>query len=166
MSYSDMSRAKAVIAMELIKKGWEIFGFHEDQSDSMTDYYAPAWWSGIATKNGFIVNFDAIVDMYSGKVDYTQSKVSLNDGLSERDRRVIAYMKSITKENATLEEYESAQERIAVIQKKAKSANKETVKVYFPVFQENPGKCNGTLRKTELSLQKEPELLNSRNCMQ
>ncbi len=41
------------IMENLSAAGWEILGFHENQSDSMTDYYHPASWDGIALKDGF-----------------------------------------------------------------------------------------------------------------
>ena len=36
-NYYDFRDAKVLIAMELSKRGWEIFGFKPDESDSMTD---------------------------------------------------------------------------------------------------------------------------------
>jgi len=45
----------------LQRQGWLIYGFNEDQSDSMTDYFHPASWDGIAVKNGYIL----IVDIYA-----------------------------------------------------------------------------------------------------
>lgn len=57
-NYYDFREAKVLIAMELSKRGWEIFGFKPDESDSMTDYWSPADWDGIATKNGYVVVID------------------------------------------------------------------------------------------------------------
>lgn len=35
--------------------GWKVYGYHEDRSDSMTDYWDPASWDGVAEKNGYIL---------------------------------------------------------------------------------------------------------------
>ncbi len=85
MSYYDNQEAKVKISIELEKRGWKIFGFREDQSDSMTDYWCPASWSaGIATKNGYVLVIDNHNTHYSGyevkKYDYSkqQSKYKSN----------------------------------------------------------------------------------------
>ena len=57
-NYYEFKDAKVAIAMELVKRGWKLYGFHEDESDWMTDYWSPAWWEGIATKDGFVVVVD------------------------------------------------------------------------------------------------------------
>lgn len=50
MHYLDKKKAKTRLAAALERRGgWRLWGFHEDQSDSMTDYYCPAYWEGIAT---------------------------------------------------------------------------------------------------------------------
>lgn len=54
-NYYEFKDAKVAIAMELVKRGWKLYGFHEDESDWMTDYWSPAWWEGVATKDGFVV---------------------------------------------------------------------------------------------------------------
>ena len=53
-NYYEFKDAKVAIAMELVKRGWKLYGFHEDESDWMTDYWSPAWWEGIATKDGHL----------------------------------------------------------------------------------------------------------------
>ncbi len=55
MSYYSERDARVQIANHLRKNGWEIFGWKNNESDSMTDYYSPANWDGVATKNGFVV---------------------------------------------------------------------------------------------------------------
>lgn len=59
--YGDKETAKVNICHALSGKGWKIYGYKEDGSDSMTDYYDPAHWEGIATKNGFTL----VIDVYS-----------------------------------------------------------------------------------------------------
>jgi hypothetical protein len=60
-SYYQMQDAKVKIAHRLMNTGWEVYGYHKDESDSMTDYYSPAYWNGVATKNGYVL----CVDVYS-----------------------------------------------------------------------------------------------------
>lgn len=36
-------------------EGWKVYRYHADESDSMTDYYSPAYWDGVAEKNGYIL---------------------------------------------------------------------------------------------------------------
>ena len=66
-NYYEFKDAKVAIAMELVKRGWKLYGFHEDESDWMTDYWSPAWWEGIATKDGFVVVVDCRWNDKSGK---------------------------------------------------------------------------------------------------
>jgi hypothetical protein len=39
----------AHVGEELARRGWRLFGYTEDRSDPMTDYFAPARWDGVAT---------------------------------------------------------------------------------------------------------------------
>ncbi|OZB98047.1 methyltransferase [Paenibacillus sp. XY044] len=61
MWYGDKREAKVNIMGKLVDAGWKVFGYSPDQSDSMTDYYDPASWSGVATKNGYVL----LIDIYS-----------------------------------------------------------------------------------------------------
>ena len=47
--WTDKSTACRVLAEGLAAKGWNLYGYTEDRSDIMTDYYAPAHWNGAAT---------------------------------------------------------------------------------------------------------------------
>lgn len=54
-NYYQKRDAKVNIAHALMDLGWKVYGYKKDESDSMTDYYSPANWDGIATKNGFVL---------------------------------------------------------------------------------------------------------------
>jgi hypothetical protein len=41
-----------MVGAELARRGWKLYGWTDDQSDSMTDYYAPEHWDGLAEKDG------------------------------------------------------------------------------------------------------------------
>jgi hypothetical protein len=47
------------IGEELRRLGWTLYGWKEDHSDAMTDYYDPATWDGVAEKDGYV----AVVDV-------------------------------------------------------------------------------------------------------
>lgn len=61
MSYSDRREEKKNLGLALDELGWTLHGWKEDRSDSMTDYYDPASWGGVAEKDGYVVG----VDIYS-----------------------------------------------------------------------------------------------------
>ena len=58
MHWTERQRARVAIGLTLRSRGWHLYGFHEDRSDAMTDYYAPASWDGVAEKDGYIVVVD------------------------------------------------------------------------------------------------------------
>ncbi|PYE51614.1 hypothetical protein HUB98_06240 [Paenibacillus barcinonensis] len=58
MHYLDKQEAKVNIMYKLVDSGWQVFGYKQDESDSMVDYYSPASWSGVATKNGYVLLVD------------------------------------------------------------------------------------------------------------
>lgn len=73
LSYYDKQRAVARVGMALKARGWTLFGYHEDQSDSMSDYFHPAHWDGVATSEqypGVVVG----VDVSASTVPYRSGK--------------------------------------------------------------------------------------------
>lgn len=52
-AYSDVKRTMAHILMDI--PGWRVVGYKADESDLMTDYWSPAYWDGIAVKNGYVL---------------------------------------------------------------------------------------------------------------
>lgn len=48
----ERQELKARLAHRLRALGWTVFGVKEDRSDSMTDYFDPADWAGVATFAG------------------------------------------------------------------------------------------------------------------
>lgn len=62
MDYWRRRDSKVKISDGLRFRGWSIYGYKEDRSDSMTDYFDPENWDGIAVKNGYIL----VVDNSSG----------------------------------------------------------------------------------------------------
>ena len=70
--WTDSRTAVALIGGELARRGWKLYGWKENRSDSMTDYYDPESWDGVATKGDVVVCVDVHghdVERHSGKLD-------------------------------------------------------------------------------------------------
>lgn len=53
--WTDRRTAVAMLGGELARRGWKLYGWKEDKSDSMTDYYDPERWDGLAERDGVLV---------------------------------------------------------------------------------------------------------------
>lgn len=150
-NYYDFQSAKVAIAIELVKRGWKIYGFHEDESDSMTDYWSPAHWDGIAAKNGYVAVFDCseyIAKSRSGKeireYNYNTEEVIL----SEKTKSLIARLSEVRRDRgASASEEETAKKKIEALKSKMDNVEKVVVVDYFPVFQANPPKMSWHVEK-------------------
>jgi hypothetical protein len=58
MHWTERRKGKTNLGLGLRARGWTLYGFHEDRSDPMTDYYAPASWDGVAERRGYVVVVD------------------------------------------------------------------------------------------------------------
>ena len=57
--WTDKRHARSTIGLAFERAGWKLFGWKPDRSDSMTDYFDPPDWDGVATLNGYtVVMFD------------------------------------------------------------------------------------------------------------
>jgi len=89
MHYLDKQEAKVNIMYKLVDAGWKVFGYKQDESDSMVDYYSPASWSGVATKNGFILLVDVCKYNLSDsgrevrKYDYNKQSYAANSRIEK-----------------------------------------------------------------------------------
>ena len=152
-NYYDFRDAKDLIAMELSKRGWEIFGFKPDESDSMTDYWSPADWDGIATKNGYVVVIDCsdyIVKSRSGKKDYRRSNSPEEIELTVEIQQKIKKLKEIRQDRgASPAEEATAKEKIEKLLAKDKENkdNSTSITVYYPTFQANPPRMSWHVEK-------------------
>lgn len=140
MYYGDKREAKVNIMAELVERGWEVFGYTPDRSDSMTDYYAPAHWNGIATKNGFVLVIDNNGTYYSGYEvkEYNYNKQAYK--ASDRIEKLTAMMN-----DTASTENEKASCAALIEKEKEKQGIKPsyTVKETYPTFtQGNPKSCS------------------------
>lgn len=152
-NYYDFREAKVIIARELSERGWEIFGFKPDESDSMTDYWSPANWDGIATKNGYVVVIDCsdyIVKSRSGKKDYRRSSNTEEIELTVEIQQKIKKLKEIRQDRgASPAEEATAKEKIEKLLAKDKEnkCNSTSITVYYPTFQANPPRMSWHVEK-------------------
>lgn len=148
-NYYEFKDAKVAIAMELVKRGWKLYGFHEDESDWMTDYWSPAWWEGIATKDGFVVVVDCSGNRNSGKEIKQYNYNSSEAVMSAKVRSLIERLSEVRQDRgASVAEEETAKRKIEEL--KAKSG-KQTERILvvdrYPEYQANPPKMTWHVEK-------------------
>lgn len=156
-TYYDYREVGVMIAHKLMSmEGWKVYGYHADESDSMTDYYSPASWGGVAEKNGYVFCFNVY-----GKAEATEIRKYNYSGFTY-DRSIaekIAKLEQMTVERGASEaEAESALKMIARLQKKAEESNenknKYIVTGVIPAHMEHPPKMNWHIEKDGLIIAK------------
>lgn len=119
--YYTKRDARVVLEKILRNNGFEIYGYKEDESDAMTDYFSPADWDGIATKGRYI----AIVDN-KGKSGFEilLNKEELNNyrskiaSMTQTDREKIEKLQALANRTNFEGEKENALEKINAIKNK------------------------------------------------
>ena len=148
-NYYEFKDAKVAIAMELVKRGWKLYGFHEDESDWMTDYWSPAWWEGVATKDGFVVVVDCRWNDKSGKEIIQHIYNSEEVILSAKTRSLIERLSEVRQDRgASAAEEQTAKAKIEKLRAKANSQT-EKIKVTdrYPEYQPNPPRMSWHVEK-------------------
>ena len=149
-TYYEYRDVKVMIAHKLMNMdGWKVYGYSPDRSDSMTDYYDPAYWGGVAEKNGYIL----CIDVY-GASEPKEIREYNYDGFAY-DRTIaekIEKLKQMTVERgASEQEEQSAKSMILRLQKKAEenseNANKYVVTGIIPGHMANPPRMNWHIEK-------------------
>lgn len=143
-TYQDVGVMMAHKLMSM--EGWQVFGYHEDCSDAMTDCYDPAYWGGIATKNGYI-----LVVNRSDEAEPEEIRKYNYDG-TLRDSSVlekIAKLEQMTmKRGASEQEEETAKKMIEKLRNKASQASeKYVVTGVIPGHMANPPRMNWHIEK-------------------
>lgn len=142
--YQDVGvmMAHKLMAMD----GWEVFGYHADHSDMMTDYYDPARWNGIATKNGYTL----VVNCNSESKPEEIRKYNYDGTLQDRSiSEKIAKLEQMTMERgASEQEEESAKKMIEKLRSKAnETSEKYIVTGIIPGHMANPPRMNWHIEK-------------------
>lgn len=156
-NYYDYREVKVMIAHKLMAmEGWKVYGYKEDRSDSMTDYYDPASWDGVAEKNGYIL----CVDVYGAAEPqeikkYNYSGFTYDHSIAEKIKK----LEAMTVERGASEaEAASAKLFIERLQKKAEeateNANKYIVVGMVPGHMAHPPKMNWHIEKDGIIIAK------------
>lgn len=156
-NYYDYREVKVMIAHRLMAlDGWKVYDYSPDQSDSMTDYYCPASWGGVAEKNGYVL----CVDVYGAREAQEIRKYNHTDFSYDRNiENKIKKLEAMTVERGASEaEAESAKMMIERLQKKVEvsSENQEKYVVVgmIPGHQAHPNKCNWHIEKDGIIIAK------------
>lgn len=156
-NYYDYREVKVMIAHRLMAlDGWKVYDYSPDESDSMTDYYCPASWGGVAEKNGYVL----CVDVYGAREPQEIRKYNHTDFSYDRNiTDKIKKLEAMTVERGASESEEaSAKIMIERLQKKAEAAteNKEKYIVVgmIPGHQAHPNKCNWHIEKDGIIIAK------------
>lgn len=156
-NYYDYREVKVMIAHRLMAlDGWKVYNYSPDESDSMTDYYCPATWGGVAEKNGYVL----CVDVYGAREPQEIRKYNHTDFSYDRNiADKIKKLEAMTVERGASEaEAESALVMIERLQKKAEAATeiKEQYVVVgmIPGHQAHPNKCNWHIEKDGIIIAK------------
>lgn len=145
MHYWDKRDAKVMIARELTNKGWKIYGWKDDESDAMTDYFSPADWDGIAEKNGYVLCIDQNNTRYSG---YEQKEYIGGNAVYKTNARIQKLEAMMNDEAST--DNEKASCAVLIEKEKEKSGMIEKYKVIetYPTFSHpNPKSCSWHIEK-------------------
>ena len=156
-NYYDYREVKVMIAHKLMSmEGWKVYGYKEDRSDSMTDYWDPANWDGVAEKNGYIL----CVDVYGAAEPqeirkYNYSGFTYDRSIAEKIKK----LEAMTVERGASEAEEaSAKLSIERLQKKAEeateNANKYIVVGTVPGHMAHPPKMNWHIEKDGIIIAK------------
>jgi hypothetical protein len=143
-NYYEKQEGKVKICHELMNRGWKVYGYHADESDSMTDYWSPAHWYGIAEKNGYILVVDNNSDSKGEKI----TKYNPKGNLSFEDKEKITKLENMTQERGcTAGEEENAKTLIEKIKDKITGESSYDVIGMIPAHMANPGKCKWHIEK-------------------
>lgn len=148
-TYYEYRDVKVMIAHKLMSmEGWKVYGYHADNSDLMTDYYDPAYWGGVAEKNGYVL----CVDVYRAEKkqeikQYTNGR-AVDRSIYEKINKL---QEMTTERGATDGEAATAQKMIEKLQDKL-SEQEEQAKEYIvtgiiPGHMENPPRMNWHIEK-------------------
>ncbi len=166
-TYYDYREVKVMIAHKLMSmEGWKVYGYKEDESDSMTDYYSPAYWEGVAEKNGYILCVDVYgssegreIKQYSGNNEYNNSNIMSK----------IEQLKNFTTDRgATEAEEATAKAKIKLFEQKMQEEQEENNNKYIvvgriPSHQAHPSKCNWHIEKDGIIIAKGNGILKYSN---
>ena len=141
LTYYDKQEAKVAIMWELQAKGWKVYGYKPDQSDSMTDYFNPASWKGIAEKNGYVL----LVDICEYDLQYSGKQITKKTYTIDYNK--LHRLESLMNDPASSEN-EKAVCRAKIEAMKQKEKENTVIIEQYPTFKHaNPKKCSWHIEK-------------------
>lgn len=156
-TYYEYKEVGVMIAHKLMAMdGWKVYGYHADESDSMTDYYSPAYWNGVAEKNGYILCVNVYGEAKPQEVTrYNKNYVAMDSKTNE----TIKKLEAITVDRgASEQEEETAKAKIELLRNKAIEINtnisKYEVVGVIPGHMAHPPKCNWHIEKDGIIIEK------------
>lgn len=154
MGYDDFRKARVMMAKELQKRGWELYGWKDDDSNLMIDYYSPANWNGIATKAGYVVVVDDSSAYYSGRdiTKYTSSPENQKT-ITKLTEKILKLRRMTVVNNASVSEEITAKSKIETLElelKNLKSTTELSVVGQYPKYQPNPRGSKWHVEKDEV----------------
>lgn len=148
-----------MIAHKLMNmEGWKVYGYHADESDSMTDYYSPAYWNGVAEKNGYIL----CVNVHGAREPEEIRKYNYDGKMTDISiTEKIKKLQQMTVERGASEaEAETARNMIIKLQaKQTETTEKYIVTGIIPGHLANPPRCNWHIEKDGIIVVKGSGLL-------
>ena len=163
-TYYEYQDVKVMMAHKLMNiDGWKVYGYHADNSDSMTDYYDPAGWGGVAEKNGYVLCVDVCSARKPEEIrEYNYNSFTYDYSIAEK----ISKLEQMTTEHGATEGEEAAA-KIAIDKLKAKAetetVNKKnyTVTGIIPGHMANPPRMNWHIEKDGVYIAKGNGILKS-----
>lgn len=158
-TYYQYQDVGVMIAHKLMNMdGWKVYGYHADESDSMIDYYSPAYWNGVAEKNGYIL----CVNVHGAREPEEIRKYNYDGKMADVSvSEKIQKLQQMTVERGASEsEAETARNMIEKLQSKhTKSTDKYIVVGMIPGHLANPPRCNWHIEKNGVIIAKGNGLL-------
>ena len=146
-TYYEYKDVKVMIAHKLMTMdGWKVYGYSPDRSDSMTDYYDPACWGGIAEKNGYIL----CVDVYGAAKPEEIRQYNYDGTIQDRSisEKIIKLEQMTRERGASEQEEESAKKMIQKLRSKMnETSEKYIVTGIIPGHMANPPRMNWHIEK-------------------
>lgn len=154
--YQDVG---VMIAHKLMKiDGWKVYGYHADESDSMSEYYSPVYWNGVAEKNGYIL----CVNVYGARGPEEIRKYNCDGKIADVSisERIKKLQQMTVERGASEAEAETARNMIVKLQaKQTETTEKYIVTGMIPGHLANPPRCNWHIEKDGIIIAKGNGLL-------
>lgn len=148
-TYYDYREVGVMIAHKLMNmEGWKVYGYKPDESDCMTDYYNPAYWDGVAEKNGYIFCFNVYSATEEQEIKQYTNIGTVDHSIYEKINKL---QELTTERGATEGETATAQKMLEKLKNKA-SEREEQAEQYIitgkiPGHMENPPRMNWHIEK-------------------